>query len=636
MEVLKKRQKISKRNPKGSKAQTPKSDSVCYRFGLFQLDEAERLLSRGGVKVPLTPKVFDTLLILVQRAGKLVTKEYLLQKVWPDTFVEEANLSVNIATLRKALGVAGESEYIETLPKRGYRFAVKVISERWQRPATTRKADGDLRKQNHDGVHSLAIMPFSNKSSDPNAEYLSDGLTESIINSLSHLQDLRIISRSSVFRYKDKELDVRMIGRQLRVKSVVTGRILQLGQKLIIRAELIDAQTGWHLWGEQYQRKFSDVLKVQQDVSQKISVALKHHLTREEKVKVTSRSTENAEAYKAYLKGRYHWSKFDLNSSKKAAEYFLQAIEIDPTYALAYAGLADAYYRLSNVYAPSRDSMPKAKAAAMKALEIDDTLSEAHAAMGIIKLLFEWDWSGAEEEFNKAIERNHNNAIAHQRFGLYFNLLGRFEEATRELELAMLIDPLSPHSYWSLTLTLFLTGQYEKAIEEVQKTFEIERDYKPALYLLGRTYEKCGRLDEAIEVFKRLLALSNAPLFLGAMGHSYALSGNHREARQVLSDLDQQSKRCYVSAYSQAIIHLALGDKDQTFTCLEKAYAARCEMMTWLRIDPDFNSVRNDPRFIDLLRRVGLGSERKSTSPRINLPAAALLIGTGITLLGSL
>ena len=608
MEVLKKPQKISKRIPKHAKTKS-ESDNTCYRFGSFCLDQTERTLLRSGVKVPLTPKVFDTLLILVQNAGRLVTKGDLLHSVWPDTFVEEANLSVNVATLRKALGDdTSESEYIETLPKLGYRFVANVISELEQSSASIRRVKIDPLTYHRDKVHSLAVMPFYNESSDPNAEYLSDGLTESIINSLSHLQDLRIIGRNSVFRYKGKEFDGRMIGKELRVKSVVTGRILLLDDRLIVRAEMVDVHTGWHTWGEQYHRKLSDVLKVQQELSHKISRALKYRLTREEKAKVNSNSTENAEAYKAYLKGRYHWSKFDLISSKKAADYFVQAIEIDPTYALAYAGLADAYYRLSNVYAPTREAMPKAKAAAKKALEIDDTLSEAHAAMGIIKLFYEWDWLGAGKEFNSAIESNHNNAIAHQRFGLYFNLLGRFEEARRELELAMLIDPLSPHSYWSLTLTFFLTRQYEKAIEEVQKTLEMEHDYKPALYLLGRVYEQCGQLDQAIETFKRILVLSNAPMFWGALGHSYALSGKHRQARKVLKDLQEQSKQCYVSAYSQAIIHMALGDKNQGFSCLEKAYQDRCEMMTWLKIDPDFDSVRSDLRFTSFLRRVGLSN----------------------------
>jgi TolB-like protein/Flp pilus assembly protein TadD len=610
MEVLKKHQKTSKGTPKVITT----SESTHYKFGPFRLDQAERTLLHSGTKVPLTPKVFDTLLILVQNAGRLVTKENLLQSVWPDTFVDEANLSVNVATLRKALGQStGGSEYIETSPKRGYRFVANVIIEHGQSTALMPEVDAGAHKQHRDTTHSLAVLPFYNESSDPNAEYLSDGLTESVINSLSHLQDLRIIARTSVFRYKGKDLDGRMIGKELGVKSVVTGRILQLGDRLIVRAEMVDVMTGWHMWGEQYHRKLSDVLEVQQEVSNKISIELKQRLTSEEKAKVSNSSTENAQAYKAYLKGRYHWSKFDLTSSKKAVDYFLEAIEIDPTYALAYTGLADTYYRLSNVYAPTRDAMAKAKAAAMKALEIDDTLSEAHAAMGLIKLFYEWDWSGAEKEFNRAIEINHNNAIAHQRFGLYFNLLGRFDEAKRELELAMLIDPLSPHSYWSLTLTFFLARQYEEAIEEVRKTLEIEQDYKPALYLLGRVYEQCGQPDQAVEVFKKILTLSNVPMFLAALGHAYALSGKHTEARNVLKDLREHSKERYVSAYSEAVIHLALGDRDQTFLCLERACEDRCEMMTWLRIDPALESVRTDLRFTNLLRRVGLSNDQAFT-----------------------
>jgi TolB-like protein/Tfp pilus assembly protein PilF len=635
MEVPKKSQKTSKRKPKNLPA-TDKVDlkASTYEFGVFLLDERERLLTRNGNPVPLTPKVFDILLLLVQNSSTLVSKDTLLSKIWPDAFVEEANLNVNVATLRKALGERPtEHQYIETIPKLGYRFVANVVKRELDRgPASRRhsvptppverqtESDGELKSFN-----SLAVLPFHNGSDDPNAEYLADGLTESIINNLSHLPDLRIIGHNSVFRYRGKQLDGRKVGKELRVKSVVTGTILQLGERLIVRAEMIDVQTGWHIWGEQYHRKLVDVLKVQKEVSQKISRALKHRLTREEKVKVSSSSTENAEAYKAYLKGRYHWSKFDLISSKKAADYFVQAIEIDPTYALAYAGLADAYYRLSNVYAPTREAMPKAKAAAKKALEIDETLSEAHAAMGIIRLFYEWDWAGAEQEFHRALESNHNNAIAHQRFGLYFNLLGRFDEARRELELAMLIDPLSPHSYWSLALTFFLTRQYEKAIEEVQKTLEMERDYKPALYLLGRVYEQCGQLDQAIEVFKRILALSSAPMFLAALGHSYALSGKHWQARKALNDLQEQSKQYYVSAYSQAIIHTALGDKDQTFSCLEKAYEDHCEMMTWLRIDPDFDSVRSDPRFRNLLWRVGLSNEREFIESLAELHTSALL-----------
>src|ERR1700687_5602590 len=448
MEVLKKSQKISKRTPR-----TPlKSGRTVYEFGPFRLDQSERVLRRGGKDVPLTPKVFDTLIVLVESAGRLVTKESLLVEVWPDTFVEEANLSVNIATLRKALGeIAGEHQYIQTISKRGYRFVANVVeveSEsrivvmREPRPALIANEESatDLPQCSN----SLAVLPFDNRSADPNAEYLSDGLTESIINRISQLQSIRVVARNTMFSYKAKEVDPQKVGRELGVRSVLSGRILQLGDRLIIRAELIDVSNGWQIWGDQYHRKVSDILAVQEEISEVISAKLKVQLTREEKDRLGKRYTENVEAYRFYLKGRYHWNKFHPSSLRRTIEYFEQAIEIDPTYALAYAGLADSYYRLSNVYAPTRDAMPKAKAAAMKALEIDETVSEAHAALGLIRMFYEWDWLGAREEFARAIEINPNNATAHKRFGLYFNLFERFEEAMQELGLAFAMDPLSP------------------------------------------------------------------------------------------------------------------------------------------------------------------------------------------------
>ena len=348
---------------------------------------------------------------------------------------------------------------------------------------------------------------------------------------------------------------------------------------------------------------------MQEEISEAISAKLKVQLTREEKDRLGKRYTENVEAYRFYLKGRYHWNKFHPSSLRRAIEYFEQAIEIDPTYALAYAGLADSYYRVANVYAPTRDAMPKAKAAAMKALEIDETLSEAHAALGLIRMFYEWDWSGAKEEFEQAIEISPNNAMAHQRFALYFNLFGRFAEAMRELELAFAMDPLSPQVYWSFALSFFLGRRDEQAIEQIQKTLDLDGNYQPALYLLGRVYIELGQLAKAIATFKKVLALNDAPLFLAALGHAYARAGKHQDARNVLNDLQGQSKQRYVSAYSIALIHLALGDKNQAFSCLEEAFENRCEMMTWLKVDPAFDSIRADLRFANLLRRVGLDRE---------------------------
>ena len=245
----------------------------------------------------------------------------------------------------------------------------------------------------------------------------------------------------------------------------------------------------------------------------------------------------------------------------------------------------------------------------MKALEIDETLSEAHAALGLIKLFYEWDWLGAEEEFARAIEINPNYGVAHQRFRLYFDLLGRFDEGKREFELALAIDPLSPQIYWSFALAFFLAREHELAVEEIQKALEMDGSYQPALYLLGRAYEELGQLSDAITVFENLVGLNDTPMFLAALGHDYALAGNHLQARKVLNDLDEQSKQRYVSAYSRAAIYLALGDKNLVFGCLEQAYDKRCEMMTWLKVDPAFDSIRTDLRFANFLRRVGLDRE---------------------------
>jgi len=613
MKVLKKFQKFSKTTPKSLKTQAmPKSSRHVYKFGSFRLDQAERVLLRDRENVSLTPKVFDILVVLVESAGRLVTKESLLEEVWPDTFVQEANLSVNMATLRKALGEGpGEHQYIKTISKRGYRFVANVVEvgrETALAVATheVRTAHKENTNSLHQGFNSLAVLPFDNESAEPNAEYLSDGLTESIINRVSQLQNLRVVARNSVFLYKAKEMDARKVGRELGVCSVLSGRILQLGDNLIIRAELIDVLNGWQIWGEQYHRKLSDILAVQEEISESISARLKVQLTREERDRLGKRYTENAEAYRFYLKGRYHWNKFHPSSLRRAIDYFEQAIEIDPSYALAYAGLADSYYRLSNVYAHTRDAMPKAKAAAIKALEIDETLSEGHAALGLIRMFYEWDWLGAQEEFARAIEINPNNATAHQRFGLYFNLFGRFEEAMRELELAFAMDPLSPQVYWGFALGFFLARKNEQAIEEIEKALEIDGNYQPALYLLGRVHEELGQLAEAIAVFENLVGLNNAPMFLAALGHAYALAGKHQHARRLLNDLEKPSKQRYVSAYSKAVIHLALGDKHQAFSCLEQAYVERCEMMTWLKVDPAFDSIRTDLRFANFLRRVGL------------------------------
>jgi len=617
MPVSKDLQKISKKNPKGrtiKRGRKPSGGSI-YRFEEFVIDEAERRLSRGEQQIRLTPKVFDTLMILVKGAGRLITKEVLIDTLWPDSFIEEANLGVNIATLRKALGEhVGENQYIETISKRGYRFvaAVEVIDhEELVRRRSRSTISPQLGVKHLAGRSNfLAILPFENGTPDPNAEYLSDGLTECIISRVSQVRDLRVVARSTVFRYKNRIADPRIVGCELGVSAVLTGRILQLDDKLVIGCELIDVAKGWQLWGEQFHRKTSDILTLQYEISDAISAKLVARFTGKEKRQLRKQHTHSDEAYRLYLKGRYHWNKFDLDNLRKAISYFEAAITIDSNYALAYAGLADSYYRISNAYAPTREAMPKAKAAAVKAVEIDDTLSEVHSALGLIRMCQEWDWSGAQESLRRAIEISPNNALARQRLGLLFNLFGRYEEAMRELELAFDLDPLSPQIYWSFAVSYVLQRKTESGIAETYKTLDLDCNYQPALYLLGRAQIELNEPDEAITTFNRLLGLNDAPMFLAGLGHAHARAGNREEARHILEQLRKRSQQHYVSCFCLALIHLALGENDRAFELLQRAYDDRCEMLGWLKVDPSFDSVQGDPRYLTLLRQLGLADNR--------------------------
>jgi TolB-like protein/Tfp pilus assembly protein PilF len=622
MEVLKKSLKISMRTPKDSAPErATKTGGHVYRFDSFLLSQAERLLLNGDEQVSLTPKVFDTLLVLVENAGHLVTKEKLLEEVWPGTFVEEANLSVNIASLRKALSKGGKQQYIETISKRGYRFTADVVKE-VSRSTVNVTPEPPPRLTSQSGItvgasqqtNSLAVLPFENVNKDPNFEYLSDGLTESIINGLSQLQNLRVSARNMVFRYKIKELDPQEIGRKLGVCSVVLGRVLQLNDKLIISTELVDVTNGWQMWGEQYHRGPSDILAVQEEISAAICSKLKARLTHEEKQRLSKYYTDNPEAYHLYLKGRYHWNKYAQQGLRKAIDYFSQAIEIDPTYALAYAGIADSYYRLSNVYAPTTEAMPKAKAAALKALEIDETLAEAHAALGLINMSYDWNWRAAETEFMRAVELNPNYALAHQRLALFCLVQGRFDRALREIHVAQELDPLSPTILLSVGNSFFLMRDYDQALKETEKALEMDNNHQPTLYLLGRIYVQQGKFTEAITIFEKLLATDDAPIFTAALGRAQAIAGQQDIAHKALQSLEQQSKTRYVSGVHKAVVHLALGDKTRTLACLEEARNNRCEMMTWLGVDPAFDVIRRDPRFKKLLRQVGLEREYQSTA----------------------
>jgi len=458
-------------------------------------------------------------------------------------------------------------------------------------------------------IDSLAVLPFVNAGIDPNTEYLSDGITESIISSLSKLPKLRIVPRSMVFRYKGREVDPQKAGRELNARAVLTGRVMERGGNLIIRAELTDVAAESQLWGEQYNRKITDIFAVQEEISKEISEKLRLRLTGEEQKRLTKRYTENAEAYQLYLKGRYYWDKRTPQSFQRATEHFVQALEKDPGYALAYGGLADCYNGLGwyGMLSP-KESFPKAKAAATKASGIDEALAEPHASLGWAKFLYDWDWPGAEREFKRAIELNPNYSIAHNWYGSFLQGQGRLDEALAVYRRAQEVDPLSLVMNAVVGLGLYHKRQYDQAIEQLRKTVEMDPNFPLARFFLGMAYEQKKMYEAAVAEFQKGSELfEGAPIGLAALGHAYAVSGRAAEARKVLEELNQLGKRRYVSAYFIAAIYAGLGEKDQAWAWLEKAYEERASWLSnQVKVDPRFDSLRSDPRYQGLLRRMGL------------------------------
>src|SRR5882724_2113082 len=460
---------------------------------------------------------------------------------------------------------------------------------------------------------SLAVLPFTYVNTDPNVmadpdrEYLSDGITESIINHLSQLPNLRVIPRSTVFHYKDKEVDPQPVGHELGVRTVLMGRIIQRGDNLTIRTELVDVENNRQLWGEQYDRKVSDLLALQGEIAEEISNKLRlRWLTKTERQQITRNYTENTEAYQLYLKGRYYWNKRTSEGLGKAAVFFEQAIEKDPNYALAYSGLADSYSVPQNPIAP-RDRMPKAKAAAMKAIELDDTLAEAHASLGNVKHIYDWDFAGAEKEFKRAIELNSNYTSAHHFYALLLASLGRWQEANDQIKRALELEPFSLIINSSAGRILYLEREYDQAIEQLRKALELDPNFARAHFFLGQVYQQKGLNEQAVAEFQKALQLDVNQYLLAGLGYAYATSGKRDEAMKVLDQLKDLSKQRYASSYGVAIIHLGLGEKDAAFESLEKAYQERSEGLSSLMVEPRWDSLRADPRFADLMRRVGLG-----------------------------
>jgi TolB-like protein/Flp pilus assembly protein TadD len=454
-------------------------------------------------------------------------------------------------------------------------------------------------------------LPFVNASADPNTEYLSDGITESLINSLSQLPHLKVMSRDSAFMYKGKNTDARTVGQALGVRAVFKGRVMQRGDDLEISAELVDARDNSHIWGQQYSRKPSDIFALQGDLAKEMTSMLRMRLTGDDEKRMAKSYTANPEAYQDYLKGRYWWNKTSKEGFDRAIEYYQQALAKDPNYALAYAGLADCYSFLSiTSVVPPKGAYPKAKEAALRALEIDDTLAEAHSSLAYIEAIYDWDWSGAEREFQRAIELNPNYAGSHQGYGIALALTGRLGEAMAEEKRALQLDPLSPLINGSVAVALYEARQYDQAIEQERKTLDLNANYLMARTGLGLAYVQKSMHQESIAELEKAVAVSGGNVSaLSNVGYAYAMAGRKAEAQKVLDKINELSKEGYVPAGAKARIYAGLGDKDKVFQWLETAYSERSIAGTlpgMIKVDPVFDSLHSDPRFTDLLRRMNL------------------------------
>jgi non-specific serine/threonine protein kinase len=456
-------------------------------------------------------------------------------------------------------------------------------------------------------IDSVAVLPFVNSTNDPQAEYLSDGITESLIDSLSRSPSLRVMSRSAVFHYKGQTPDPRAVGRDLGVRAVLTGRVVQMGDNLSIRVELVDARDSRNLWGEQYNRKLSDILALQDEIAKDMYEKLRTRLSGEEEKRITKRYTENAEAYQTYLKGLYFWNRWTEDGFKKAIEQYQAAVERDPGYALAYTGLADSYMLLGDLgYLPAKEAWPKAKDAAALALSKDESLAEAHISTALVKELYDWDWKGAEQEFQRALELDPKSAAAYHWYGEFLAKMGRFDEAAQKLQRAQQLDSLSPMINATLGWLYFVTHQYERATEQLKKTLDMDPNFAPARRTLEVVYAQRGMHREALAEWQKALTLAGNPELAASLEHDFTTSGYQGLLRDWNEGLKAIAQGGYVSPYGIAQSHARLGEKAPALEWLARAYNERDSRLVALKVDPCFDALRSDPKFQDLLRRIGL------------------------------
>jgi TolB-like protein/DNA-binding winged helix-turn-helix (wHTH) protein len=632
-------------------------------FSGFALDLARGCVTRSGEPVHLRPQTYEVLKYLAENRGHLISKDKLIEEVWKGRAVTDGSLGKCIEELREALG-AEAREYIRNVRGRGYIFDTGREDREGAQAITAQSEQIDVVRvtvEDHEelpdvivpkglpraiGLHrsvnklkvaaiaaaglltviaafagyrfvtnktsdsapikSIAVLPLKNESGNPDAEYLSEGISESLINSLSQLPQLKVIARNSSFKYKGKEIDPREVARSLGVDGVLTGRVIQRDENLLISIEMVDARDNTHAWGEHYQRRFADLVRLQQEIALDVSQKLRVRLSGGDQQRVTKNYTKNSEAYQLYLRGRYHALKRRLPETQKAISYFQQAIAVDPSYALAYAGLADAHLSALAADLPSNEFLPQARAAAQKAIEIDDTLAAAHAELGFIIFWYNWDWGASENKFKRALELDAESADTHLFYAHLLSNTGRHEEALAEAKRARDLDRLNLRINALEGQFLIHAGRTDEALMRLRETLDMDANYFLARLYTSSAYIEKAMYANAVSEARKAIEISGARSTYagGFLGFALAKAGKEAEARAVLEGLLKSA----ISPYSIALVYNGLGERDEALAWLERAYAQRVPGMVFLKVEPKWNNLRSHPRFQDLLRRVGFTS----------------------------
>ena len=619
-----------------------------YKFGQFELDLRSYELKRDGEPLRLEKIPMELLIFLVEHHGQLVTREQIIERLWGKQVFLDTEQGVNTA-IRKIRQVLlddpDKPQFLETVVGKGYRFVSNVTAKGNESPPSledlppphgpqmTRNRTRDLwligavsvllllgvvlwavwyriawatKPRITTSFHSIAVLPLENLSGDPSQEYFADGITDALITQLAKLHGLRVISRTSIMQYKSLRKPLPDIARDLSVDAVVEGSVSRSGNRVRVTAQLVDAHADRHLWAEEYDRDLREILSLQSELARDIAEKVRANISSEEQLLMARAGTVEPAAYESYLRGRSFWNQRTPAGLKQSIIHFQHAIELDPRYAEAYSGLADAYTALgyTSYWAP-KDSFPKAREFANKALQIDSSLAEARASLAYVKLYYDWDWKGAEEELQRAIAVNPNYATAHHWYSVLLTARGRHDEALSEIGRAHELDPLSVPINTDIGFELYYARRYEEAISHLRSVLQTSPKFPLAHLWLGRAYEQKGMYPEAITEFEQAgTALKDWPVIIAAAGHAYGRWGHKSDATAALHRMNELTKEEYVTPYGMALIFAGLNDREQAIHWLQKAYEDRSHWLVWLNLDPRFDNVRADPRFADLLRRM--------------------------------